>query len=134
MATFTLMIGLLFLFSDMEKSKDESEMSPDLQQDRQTILFWSEADFNEIHLLNEHEDDEIILLKNEQGNWDTAKPLAEKLNLNKIDQAVSIIFSLSGHSKEVELTAAEVFTPEKERSITLLLSLIHISEPTRRRD
>src|SRR5699024_9465779 len=39
---------------------------------------------------------------------------------NKLDQAVSIIFSLSGHSKEVDLSADEVFSAEEERSITLL--------------
>src|SRR5699024_11467360 len=46
--------------------------------------------------------------------------LAEEVNLNKLDQAVSIIFSLSGHSKEVDLSTDEVFTDEEERSITLL--------------
>src|SRR5699024_7029270 len=82
--------------------------------------FWSEADFNEIRLVNESDENEITLLKNEQGNWDTAEPLAEEVNLNKLDQAVSIIFSLSGHSKEVDLSADEVFNADEERSITLL--------------
>src|SRR5690554_1084382 len=93
---FILIIGLLFIFSDMKKTEDELGTMDDQQLDEQTTLFWSEADFNEIRLMNEHEDNEIILQKNEQGNWDTAKPLAEKVNLNKLDQAVSIIFSLSG--------------------------------------
>lgn len=114
-----LIIGLLFVFLDKKNSDDDFEADPNLEQDEQTTLFWSEADFNEIHLINEHEE-EIVLLKNEQGNWDPATPLAENVNLNKLDQAVSIIFSLSGHSKEVELSTDEVFTAEEERSITLL--------------
>lgn len=117
---FILIIGLLFVFSDMKKTEDELETTDDQQLDEKTALFWSEADFNEIRLMSEHEDNEIILQKNEQGNWDTAKPLAEKVNLNKLDQAVSIIFSLSGHSKEVEVTTDEVFTEEEERSIILM--------------
>lgn len=119
---FILIIGLISLFSDMRETEDEIETSHDQQQDEQeqTTLFWSEADFNEIHLTNEGVDGDIVLRKNEQGNWDTAEPLAEEVNLNKLDQTVSIIFSLSGHSKEVERTTDEVFNAEEERSITLL--------------
>ena len=117
---FFLVIGLLFVFSDMKKTKDDTDTSPNERQEEQTPLFWSEADFNEIRLVNEGDDNEITLLKNQQGNWDTAEPLAEEVNLNKLDQAVSIIFSLSGHSKEVDLSTDEVFTDEEERSITLL--------------
>lgn len=119
-AAFILIIGLLFMFSDIKKSDDKLKTTSDHQQEEQTKLFWAEADFNEIHLNNEGEDNEIILQKSKQGNWDTAKPLAEKVNLNKIDQVVSIIFSLSGHSKEAELSTDETFSTEEERSITLL--------------
>lgn len=115
-----LVIGLLFVFSDIRKTKDNPDTVPNEIQEEETTLFWSEADFNEIRLSNEGDDQEITLLKDEQGNWDTAEPLAEEVNLNKIDQAVSIIFSLSGHSKEVDLSTDEVFTAEEERSITLL--------------
>src|SRR5690625_5018959 len=117
---FFLVIGLLLVFSDLRKTKDNPDTTPNEIQEEETTLFWSEADFNEIRLSNEGDDQEITLLKDEQGNWDTAEPLAEEVNLNKIDQAVSIIFSLSGHSKEVDLSTDEVFTAEEERSITLL--------------
>src|SRR5690625_4226543 len=117
---FFLVIGLLLVFSDLRKTKDNPDTTPNEIQEEETTLFWSEADFNEIRLTNEGDDHEITLLKNEQGNWETAEPLAEEVNLNKLDQAVSIIFSLSGHSKEVDLSADEVFSAEEERSITLL--------------
>lgn len=117
---FILIVGLILVFSDLKESEDELETSLDQLQDEPTTLFWSEVDFNEIHLTNEGENSEIILVKNEQGNWDTAEPLEEKVNLNKLDQAVSIIFSLSGNSKEVKLSVDDTFTEEKERSITLI--------------
>src|SRR5690625_4396781 len=115
-----LVVGFLFVFSDIKKLEDGSDTLLNDQWDKRTTLFWSEADFNEIHLNDESEEDDIILIKNEQGNWDTAEPLAEEGNLNKLDQAVSIIFSLSGHSKEAKLSSDEVFNEEDERSITLL--------------
>jgi len=115
-----LVVGFLFVFSDIKKLEDGSDTLLNDQWDKRTTLFWSEADFNEIHLTNESEEDDIILIKNEQGNWDTAEPLAEEVNLNKLDQAVSIIFSLSGHSKEAKLSSDEAFNEEDERSITLL--------------
>src|SRR5690625_6095225 len=115
-----LVVGFLFVFSDIKKLEDGSDTLLNDQWDKRTTLFWSEADFNEIHLNDESEEDDIILIKNEQGNWDTAEPLAEEVNLNKLDQAVSIIFSLSGHSKEAKLSSDEAFNEEDERSITLL--------------
>src|SRR5699024_11940474 len=85
-----IVIGLLFVFSDIRKTKDNPDTALNEIQEEETTLFWSEADFNEIRLSNEGDDQEITLLKDEQGNWDTAEPLAEEVNLNKIDQAVSI--------------------------------------------
>src|SRR5699024_9506543 len=77
-----LVIGLLFVFSDIRKTKDNPDTVPNEIQEEETTLFWSEADFNEIRLSNEGDDQEITLLKDEQGNWDTAEPLAEEVNLN----------------------------------------------------